>query len=459
MITICVRLQVPIARSMIGGGSPGWPAGGASGGLPAVGAVTMAAMASLLERTRAEAGTGLPHPAAAGLTAAATAAAASLGLILIPVVVGWLAGHATDWPDALRASVAIWLLAHHVSISVAGVGLGLTPLGLTGLSGVAAAIAARRMAGQLDPDADRLSAGLGRRHEPGPAWRAVLVMAAGHGVIGGALALLITDGRLRPVLWQAAAGPALLALLAGAIGAAAHAGGGWRSGLRLLRDRVPEPVAGWLGPAVVAVAIVLAAAIVVLLVALGLGAARIVAVHRALGGGPVDVALLVLAQLSFVPDLVVWVGATLAGPGFAVGAGSSITVSSSVLGPLPAVPVLAALPAPGGLPLAALALLAVPPAAGVVAGRLLVRDRPDQPWAWLLTDVAGAALAAGALFGALGGLAGGAAGPGRLTVVGPVPDWPAAVLLVGAVAAEVLLGALAGAVVGRLAWAGYRRRP
>ncbi len=119
------------------------------------------------------------------------------------------------------------------------------------------------------------------------------------------------------------------------------------------------------------------------------------ALHEALGPGVAGGAVLTLAQALLVPNLVVWTSAALVGPGFAVGS-TSVNLASSTLGPLPAVPVLGALPAAGPLPPAALALFAAPFAAGIVAGLLLSHGRPRSGWVAAL-DVAGTGLVAGAV--------------------------------------------------------------
>jgi hypothetical protein len=172
---------------------------------------------------------------------------------------------------------------------------------------------------------------------------------------------------------------------------------------------------------------------------LGLGAERVLELHRALHPGVVGGAVLTVGQLAVLPNLVVWAAAVLAGPGFALGSGTSVAPLAVTLGPLPAVPLLGALPAPGAPPTWALALLAVPVLAGAVAGMLLARRHPVPgpiPVRRLAVDVLGMAGVAGLALAVLSWLSGGPAGPGLLAVTGPDP------LLTGAAfAAEVALGA------------------
>ena len=65
--------------------------------------------------------------------------------------------------------------------------------------------------------------------------------------------------------------------------------------------------------------------------------------------------------------------------GFAVGVGTGISPFSAVLGPVPALPLLAALPQDGTPPPAVRAVLLLPVLAGVAAGVVLVRSLPAEP--------------------------------------------------------------------------------
>ncbi|MFT4189569.1 MAG: DUF6350 family protein [Aeromicrobium sp.] len=128
-----------------------------------------------------------------------------------------------------------------------------------------------------------------------------------------------------------------------------------------------------------------------------------------------------------VPTLTLWAVSALLGPGFQVGSGATVDLTGSHLGQLPALPVLAALPAPGDFPGWMFLLGLIPALAAGVAGWRLVSggrlDLGDDLWR-------GAAVAAGA--GALGAVvlagltatSGGAVGPGRMADVGPESFWP-----------------------------------
>jgi hypothetical protein len=154
------------------------------------------------------------------------------------------------------------------------------------------------------------------------------------------------------------------------------------------------------------------------------------------------VALLVLGLLC-VPNAALWGSSWLAGPGFAVGVGTTVGPFGTTLGAVPALPVMAALPSgPAPVWLGAV-LLAVPVAAGalggVVVGRRLTCGAGRAALEGLaLGPCAGAALAVAAW------LSGGPLGGGRLTVVGP--SWWQVGL---AVMAEAGVGAAAAAALVR----------
>ena len=383
-----------------------------------------------------------PAPAATAASTAAQAVGASLVAVLAPVVLAWVVdsdGRGT-WLQAVRLALTLWLLAQHGGLVVDGGHVGLVPLGLT-LAPVAACwFGGRRLARVLDPRAEAIAAGATRSAPAWPPATAIAAFVATYCLFVAAATLIADMPGAHPIGLQGVLGGAVIASLAGTLGAAAYRHGGAVSGLIRLVRTLPGPATRWVGPGLAALAVQLAASGVVLAVMLALGRDRVLALHHALGPGVAGGAVLTFAQLLLVPNLVIWTSAVLAGPGFAVGAGTWIDLTASRLGPLPAVPVLGALPGDGRLPVAALALLAVPFAAGAVAGVLVARSRPAS-WKVAVLDVAGAAVLAGAALAALAWLSGGPAGPGLLAVTGPTP------LLTGA-AFALEAGAGAALVVG-----------
>jgi hypothetical protein len=150
---------------------------------------------------------------------------------------------------------------------------------------------------------------------------------------------------------------------------------------------------------------------------------------------------LLLLGLSLVPNAVVWAASWWAGPGFAVGAGTSVGPFGVELGAVPALPLLTALPASAPPTWLGVLALAVPVLAGALSGRLLAGG---GSWLRLLGDAVLAGLVAGASLGLLAALSGGPLGGERLAVVGP-SGWQVGAL----VAVQVAVGVTAGAVLHR----------
>jgi hypothetical protein len=190
-----------------------------------------------------------------------------------------------------------------------------------------------------------------------------------------------------------------------------------------------------------AVAMTVLAAAILLAVLIAAGYARIVTLYENLHTELLGGITLTLAQLALLPDLVIWGVSWLVGPGFALGTGSSVSPLSTSVGPLPAVPVLGALP-DGAFSWGFLGLI-VPVVAGFLGGAFS-RLEGASTVRRVATGV-GAGVVAGVLIGLLAWFAAGSAGPGRLVDLGPDP------VLVGALAAlEIGIGAAIGlAVAGR----------
>ncbi len=410
----------------------------------------------------------IPVTPAAGALAAVQAAAGSLVVVLVPVVLTWVVtgGGDASWADVVRVAGALWLLAQHVPVALEPDGaLGLTPLALAVAPLIACALAGVRLARTLDPRAERIAAGATRAAASPTPWTALAAMALTHGAIGAAVAAAASGPFGRPVLWQAAAWPALAGFAGGLWGSLAYTAGGLRAGLGAALDRLPWWIARYLAGAVRGLLALGSVALAVVLGAVVLGFGRVLDLYQVLGGGVLGAAMITVMQLAWLPNLVVWVAAALTGVPFAVGAGSEISLQSSTLGPLPAVPVLAALPDPGPMPRYALLALLVPVIAGTIAAERLLVEPPladDGPLAGArgaAVDLFGLVLTSGLLAAGLAALATGAAGPGRLAVTGPVA-WQAG----AAYAAAVALGGSLTWIVRRAAptaaeaWADYRRQ-
>jgi hypothetical protein len=168
--------------------------------------------------------------------------------------------------------------------------------------------------------------------------------------------------------------------------------------------------------------------------------AHIIGLYESVHTGVLGGVALTLGQLTILPNLVIWGVSWLVGPGFAIGTASAVSPLGTHLGPLPAVPVLGALPT-GDLGFGFLGLL-VPVLAGFLAAVVIRSRMPSVDTRGAFGQVGlgvGIGISAGILLGLLAWSSAGAAGPGRLADVGPNP-W-----LVGAFAAlEIGLAAVAG---------------
>jgi hypothetical protein len=356
-------------------------------------------------------------------------------------------GFQIDWIVFWRAAVIIWLVGHGVDVTFqldpqTALALGVTGVGepfvvSLALSGYALcmALAGVAMARRLRHERHRV---LGE-----------LVALSTVVVLSGLLVLTASTEGVLPSRWQALLFPALvfgLGLAIGSMGASNPA----RVRLRRMIAEGPQPWFAAGGAALRAglgtVATVIVVASIVTTTALVLGYGQVIALYESVQAGVLGGIALTAAQLAFLPTLVIWAAAWLVGPGFAVGAGSTVSPIATTLGPLPAVPVLGALPVePSSL---GFMTLIVPVLAAFIAG-LAVRPRlvaalDDEPprW-WGLGTAALAAVVAGLAMGFLAFVATGAAGPGRLAEVGPDPVTVGVWMLV-----ETLIGASLGLLAG-----------
>jgi hypothetical protein len=231
------------------------------------------------------------------------------------------------------------------------------------------------------------------------------------------------------------------------------AGCGVVSGARLWSTTLPPGVRPLLRSAAAGLAVLVGGGALLLATALAGHLGRVADIGTALGGGdPGGVELLLVGVLA-VPTGVVWAASYAVGPGFAVGLATSVAPSGVALGPVPAMPLLGALPAAGRAPAVSLLALAVPLAAGVVVGLLAARRPRPTPGATATLALASGVLA-GLALGVLAALSSGSFGSVRLSALGPdgLAVGLAAAVEVGAVAAAVAYeGARHRALLGRAA--------
>jgi hypothetical protein len=406
----------------------------------------------------------LRAPGLLGALAAVQAAGLSVLLVVLVAVLAWVAAPQTGatWLEASRIGVDAWLLAHRTGIAVEGGHVGLAPLGLTLLPAVACWTAGRRVTQALvaaaqgaaaqgaaaqgaaaqgaaaqgaAPGAAAVATGVAPRARA----RALAALTSTYALSAAVLSLLAATPQARPLSGQALLGAAVLSGVAGAAGLWGPAFPGF--GRRVRAQAVARAAA-------VAVGVLLTAAAGVLTLGMLVHHDRVMELHRALDPGVIGGAALTAGQVALLPNAVVWTAAWLAGPGFALGVGTAVTPAATILGPLPAVPLLGVIPPPGAAPAWAAAGLAVPVLAGVAAAWSLRRSPSPGgrlPRRGMVVDALLVAAASGAVLLVLAWVSGGPAGPGRFAHVGPTP-W-----LVGlVVAGEVAAGALGAVLVAPL---------
>ncbi len=349
------------------------------------------------------------------------AAGISLAVVTVPLLAVWATASqvTAGWTQALRVSVAGWLLVHHVAVAFPGGQLALTPLALTLVPIFAVYRSARRLAAE-----PLLSQGFSSSTASArPAAQALAGLTAAYAGLALLLAVVTWSTPVHAVLWQAPIGPAVLAAGSGAAGLLR--GHPRRMALREhVLSRLPVRLRSTLRPAVWSAGVILGAGLVAVGYALVTNLARVESLHRALDPGALGGAVLVVGQAGYLPDFAAWAVSWLAGPGFAVGSGSVVSAATVKVGVLPVVPVLGALPtAPAGASWLVAAAYAVPVAAGCLVGWWTVRraDPSDLGLVSRLLDALLASVGAAVLVGLVVALSRGAIGPGRMADVGANP--------------------------------------
>jgi hypothetical protein len=371
------------------------------------------------------------RPVVAGAAAGLWALLVGVALVTCVVMLAWAVSpnSAGDSAAAWRAAGAVWLGAHQVPLEIGGRSLTLLPLGAL-LLGLALTRRGGRWAG-------RLLAGTSPGEAAGIVTSGTLVYAAGGAGVAWLSAGPGTSASpLTAFVWTGA-----VALVGATWGVAREAGlVAWA------RSRVSDAAWRTAMGGLAAVVGLFATGAVLVTVSLVRHAGQIAGTLADLEAGPVgELALTVLGALCL-PTLDVWAMSVLVGPGFDLGSAGALNAFGGQVETLPALPVLAAIPTT--VPVWGPALMLVPVALGVLAGRIRWgRDLPTPTG----TAASGAGLAGvvAALVGGLVLLASGSLGGGRLDAVGPL-----LLPVVAASAGLVLAGFLAEAGLQsvRLSW-------
>ncbi len=376
-----------------------------------------------------------------GIAVAGWTIALGVAILICLTLTAWVTAAHHD--DAIRPAIATalqaWLLAQHTGISVGAGTISVIPLGLTVLLG-ALLVRAGRLTSRHSGGRDLLDAGT-----------ATLALALPYAVIAALLTSPARAGNVRPEPLQALAGAFVLAILCAGFGALRET-----DQLGRLVAFIPDDVRTAIRAGLSSSIVVLGVGAVMVAAALATNAGRAGELAAASHGGFSGAVLLSVVSVAYVPNVAGWASAYALGPGFAVGAHTSVSVTGVTLGAVPSLPLFAPLPQSGSAAGLGWLALAVPLGAGVLAGWLLTRERPapttaqNAPW-WEKEALpeCGWGLAAGAAAGlalaVVAWLSGGSLGAGRMSVIGPAAGW---VLLAG----MLEIGVVAAATIWALRW-------
>jgi hypothetical protein len=359
---------------------------------------------------------------------ASTGWAVTLGAACLPAVAGYLAavallallgvaggaagGAGNSVAEVAQVGAVGWLAAHQVPLTIAPLTMDPAPLGVLPLlpTLLLGALVARCAA--------RVGSRCGIRTPAGAGWVAGAI-AGTHGVLGAVLALVATPATVTADPEQAAVGCALVAGVAAGLGLARPCG---------LLPAALHRAPGWVRPGLVAgawgLAVLLAAGLTTVLIGLGGSAPEVFQMSGADAGSAFGLTML---SIGYLPNAAIAGLSWLAGPGFSIGA-LSISPVTMVAGPVPAVPLLAALPQGPVQPWWGVALV-VPLLVGAAVGRRCVAAAPDLVGRLRVLGVAATVLALGSAV--LATLAGGRLGAAAFDPV-EVPSGSLAVAVLGA---------------------------
>lgn len=364
----------------------------------------------------------LPWPV---LTTLGASVAALVGwlIVLAYAFLGWMEVPEVPLGQPLGFAARIWLLAHGASIRLAGGVLSIPPLGLSLLllivvSGVAGWIGSQV---QLTSASSRGS------------W---LMRIAGLFTIEYAIIVTAVASSL---LGSKAIGPVFLG--ATLIGASSFVSVSRATGISI-HDELVSRLPAWASavPKAIGAGILLlvGSGALALTSALIIHWDRISFLQESLGAGTLGTFLLLIGQLAYLPNLILWSTGWITGAGVALGTDTIMSPVANQVGLLPTIPLFGIVPETGAAPWYHLVWLVVPMAVGVAAAWLvltrLARQVESYPRADFTALVGGlVSLTVGVLVSLLALLSGGDMGEIRLIDLGV--RWPAMIII-----APTLLG-------------------
>jgi len=361
-----------------------------------------------------------------------------LGILLAPLTIVWIFENDpdVDWFVAFRAASDFWLLSHGTRLVVpAGEILGvavptfvvsLIPLGMTIWLA-------------------RLYFTAGKRFLASSAlWPGWLGGTLVFGSASLGISTLAFDPAIYPVTWQGVLLPTALFFLFQFLGSVfgkpdelfdgdvldqAPERDAIRRSLNDFRLKLHWSIRSLIAPALragtaITVMLLMVSAFVIALL-IGFSWVDITRLYESVQVSFLGAILLTVGQLAILPNIIIFGAAWFTGVGFSIGTGSLISPLGSQVGPLPAVPVLGALPV-GRLDFGMIAIVVVLLAAFVAT--LSIRRSADEirfefatAWSAAISLGASIALVTSLQLGVLALIASGGAGPGRLSEIGINP--------------------------------------
>ncbi len=377
---------------------------------------------------------------------ALVAAAVGLAAILAPLTVLWaLSLGATNWDGLWPATAAIWQLGHNVpqTIELAPEFLIASGIPVEGATFVLSLAPLAFFAGTAWAGARS-----GARAARAGGW---ITGFASGALVFALVAVAVEMTATNPIATSHATLAVILPtltygvplLIAAVVRAWIDGDGGYIDALHDWVDRWPTawaetPALIMRGTAVVLLGFVTisAAGVVASIITRG---SEVIALYQASGVDAMGATVFALASFAYLPTLIAWALAWIAGPGIVLGTGASVSPAATHLGVLPGLPPLGLVPEISHTFLLAVVLL--PIGVGLLAGFML-RARfaavigDDEPYPPRIAMAAGvAALSAGVAAVAFA-LATGSLGPGRMADFGPQIGMATLALFV-----EVLIGA------------------
>jgi len=374
--------------------------------------------------------------------------AIGIAIPLVPLTLLWGIhyGLAIDWTVFWRAAVDIWLVGHGTDITVV-----LDPTIAQSMGLAAASTPVTVTVALLGFALVTLLLGVraGRRVAETP--HTLLATFTSLATFGAA-SLIVTVSALHPVarpsLWQGTLFPTVvfaIGLLIGSqIVSARHpAAGSLRRWVSLWPDHVRTILSTSLRGGAIAAAGLFAVASLATTFAIVVSFADIITLYEGLHTEVLGGVAVTIGQLALLPNVVIWAASWLIGPGFAIGTGSTVSPLATSLGPIPAIPILGALPS-GEFEFGFVGVLAPVIVGFLVAAVLGPRIAADLRRREIALVALGIGFTGAAIIGILVWASAGSAGPGRLEQVGPQP-WIVAAWAFAELSVAAGLGLLASA--------------